>query len=123
MIPKLRELWDSGVRVLDIYWLQDNQLGDERWWCDVINDAMCEATDALWLWTVTNMEACLGADDECDHGVVFDDVLVEGTTYSDEVVKNAIVGWLHERNLMFDVRVINSSGTIGERRMLEQVNK
>ena len=123
MKEELRGLWDRGVRVLDIYWLQGNRLGDERWWCDVINDEICAATGEPWTWTVTSSASCLDADGDDSFGIAFDDVMVEGIPYSEEAVSNAIVQWLHDKALMFDVRVVDPSGTIGERRMLELLNE
>jgi hypothetical protein len=114
---ELKNLWKSGTKSLDIYWLEDNKPRAVRWWCDVMCDTVYKNE---WVWTViSRAEHENDLPDTCSNGDWF--IIVDEDKYSDDIVKDTIQNWLHTRGFQFQVNVVSSEGTNGERHMLEMI--
>ena len=120
----LKQMWNSGVRRLDVYWLEENEEGDEFWWCDVINDDLCDLCKTSWAWTVMSRveyeneepDDSTGKEEEEDWFIIVDE-----EKFSDDLVGDQIKRWLRDRGFNFEVEVIDSTGTKGEKQMLDAI--
>ena len=119
----LKQMWNSGVRMLDVYWLEENEEGHEYWWCDVINDDLCDLCKTSWIWTVMSR---VGYENEERHDLTMEEeddwfIIVDEEKFSDDLVGDQIKRWLQDRGFKFEVEVIDSAGTKGEKQMLARL--
>lgn len=115
----IKQLIDDGVKSLEIYWIEDIKNGDEVWWIDIHEDALCEVCDINWIWDVLSQQQ-VDCDDDLDdyYGSLETDIIVD-ESFSEDVVKDAVGGWLQERGLDIDVKVVSPNGRIAMERILE----
>ena len=121
MKNELKKLRDNSVTTLDVYWLEENDDGDGLWWCDVINDDLCWGCKTAWNWTVMsraeyNIDSTRGVNDDEDWFIVADG------EYSDDLVRRTIQDWLQHRGFVFDVVVVQSAGSVAEKRILNMID-
>ena len=119
----LKQLWNDGIRELNIYWLESNEEGDGCWWCDVINDNLCDLCKTSWAWTVMSRAE---RENEERHDLTMEEeedwfIIVDEEKFSDDLVGDQIKGWLRDRGFKFEVEVIDSAGTKGEKQMLDAI--
>jgi hypothetical protein len=119
----LKQMWNSGVRRLDVYWLEENEDGHEYWWCDVINDDLCDLCKTSWTWTVMSRVEYENEDPNDSTGKEEDwFIIVDEEKFSDDLVGDCIKQWLRDRGFEFEVEVIDSAGTKGEKQMLNAID-
>jgi hypothetical protein len=119
----LKQMWNSGVRMLDVYWLEENEEGHEYWWCDVINDDLNDLCKTSWVWTVMSRAE---RENEERHDLTMEEeddwfIIVDEEKFSDDLVGDQIKWWLRDRGFNFEVEVIDSAGTKGEKQMLDAI--
>lgn len=117
----LRQLWISGVRVLNVYWLEANDHGETCWWADVCEDAVNTLCKTRWVWTVVSKEFVASHDYIEPARESGEWELIVDVPFGDDVVKVAIEKWLGDRGFGFEVNVIDPAGTIEEKRISEMV--
>ena len=119
----LKQMWNSGVRRLDVYWLEENEEGHEYWWCDVINDDLNDLCKTSWIWTVMSRVE-YEKDEEPGDSTSFADwlIIVDEEKFSDGLISDHIKRWSRDRGFEFEVKVIDSAGTKGEKQMLDAIN-
>lgn len=117
----LRQLWISGVRVLNVYWLEANDHGETCWWVDVCEDAVNTLCKTRWVWTVVSKEFVASHDYIEPARESGEWEMIVGVPFGDDVVKVAIEKWLGDRGFGFEVNVIDPAGTIEEKRISEMV--
>lgn len=120
----LKQMWNSGVRRLDVYWLEENEEGDEFWWCDVINDDLNDLCKTSWIWTVMSR---VEYENKEHHDLTMEEeddwfIIVDEEKFLDDLIGDQIKGWLKERGFEFEVEVIDSTGTRGEKQMLNAID-
>ena len=107
-------LKNNGVTELSIYWMEDIKDGDDDWWVDVCEDQIDQICGFRWVWSVISKVTVDREIDEnlTNYGDDEDDcVVVVDALFSEEVIKQTIEGWLKEKGLVFDVKVIGPEGT------------
>ena len=119
----LTQLRNEGVKELDIYWLEENEKGDEYWWCDVVTDPVVEMSKlGGWVWTVIsraeyeNEEPGDSTSSDADWFIIVDE-----EKFSDDLVCDCIKWWLRDRGFDFKVNVINPDGTVESNRIFAMV--
>jgi hypothetical protein len=117
-------LQNKGIKTLDIYWLEDNEEGDPYWWVDIINDDLCELCKMHWIWTVMSQSEF---ENECSGMFTGEGedwfITVEEGGFSDDLVHDVVRTWLRKQGFKFDVQVIDSFGTKGEKRIIEMIDE
>ena len=122
----LKHLWNSGIHQLNIYWLEDITPDDAvTWWVDVCEDTLDAMCETRWAWDILS-KAEVDKDDTDDIMYRREDdecVIIVDELFSEDVIKNAVEGWLRERGHNFKVNVIDPEGTVEMTRMLEIVEE
>jgi hypothetical protein len=119
----LAQLQDWNITKLNIYWLEENEEGHEYWWCDVINDDLCDLCKANWIWTVMSR---VERENEERHDLTMEEdddwfIIVDEEKFSNDLISDHIKWWLRDRGFNFEVEVIDSVGTKGEKQMLDAI--
>ena len=118
----LKQMWNLGVRKLDVYWLEENEEGHEHWWCDVINDDLCDLCKTSWTWTVMSRVEYENEDPNDSTGKEEDwFIIVDEEKFSNDLIGDQIKRWSRDRGFEFEVEVIDSTGTRGEKQMLDAI--
>ena len=118
----VRQLINDGVKLLEIYWVEDIAVGEDCWWVDVYEDNLCDVCELNWIWDILSL-AQVNTDDNLDdyYGALDSDIIVD-KLFSEDVVKDAVIGWLNERNLDIDVNVVSPEGRDAMVRILESLD-
>ena len=98
----LREMWRSGIKTLDIHWMEINEVGDDTWWCDIVNDELNKLCATNWSWTALSEVESKNAD-WC--GLRASWMLICDGTYTDDLVCDTVRTWLRDHGHEFDVEV------------------
>lgn len=105
---KMREVLDElraeGYEILDIYYAEDIDSGENEWSVDVYQDEINERCHLNWTWTVARRKQ-LAVDGEGESDLPEWGIVVE-EPFSDAVVCKAIEGWLLGRGYEFGVRMV-----------------
>ena len=119
----LAQLQDWNITKLNIYWLEENEEGHAYWWCDVINDDLNDLCKTSWIWTVMSRVE-YEKDEEPGDSTSFADwlIIVDEEKFSDGLISDHIKRWSRDRGFEFEVKVIDSAGTKGEKQMLDAIN-
>ena len=113
ILEALEHLRDRGTEELDIYWLEENEDGDPYWWCDVINDRVCDLCKTHWSWTVMSRVEYENEEPGDSTGSDTDwFIIVDEEKFSDDLVGDRIKDWLRDRGFDFKVNVIDPEGTV-----------
>lgn len=100
----LNELWQEGHEILDLYYPEEMNAGEEAWSVDVYQDEINERCQLNWTWTVISRKQ-LEINSEKEDELPELNIVVEGL-FSDEVVSNAVERWLRRRGYEFRIRMI-----------------
>ncbi len=100
----LNELWQEGQEILDIYYPEEMDAGEEVWSVDVYQDEINERCQLNWTWTVISRKQ-LEINSEKEDELPELNIVVE-ELFSDEVVSNAVERWLRRRGYEFRIRMI-----------------
>ena len=100
----LDELREGGYEILDIYYAEDIDPGENEWSVDVYQDEINERCHLNWTWTVVSRKQ-LAVDGEGESDLPEWGIVVE-EPFSDAVVCKAIEGWLLGRGYEFGVRMV-----------------
>jgi hypothetical protein len=117
MINALNDLWEEGHETLDIYYPEEINVGDEKWYADIYQDDINELCDTNWTWTVISKKEVEESGEKVDDLSDFD-ILVE-EPFSEQVILDSVDKWLKDRGFEFKVRLIpmeeaRGSGSIKE---------
>ena len=119
----LKQLQDNGIETLDIYWLEENEEGDPYWWVDVINDDLYDLCKMNWIWTIMSRAEYENEPQDADEEVVDWFIVVDEGGFSDDLIHDVVRQWLRDRGFEFDVRVIDSADTKGEKLVMDTINE
>jgi len=104
MRKALDELWREGHEILDIYYAEEIDPGEEEWSVDVYQDEINERGHLNWTWTVmSRKQLAVDREEESD---LPEWVIVVEEPFSDAVVCKAIERWLLDRGYEFGVRMV-----------------
>ena len=119
----IQQLIDDGVKSLEIYWLEDVPPEEEVWWLDVHEDLIYEVCNTSWVWDILSQQQ-VDCDDSLDeyYGSLPTDIIVD-LPFSENVVRDAVVGWLKERDLNIEVKVVSPDGRVAMERILAGIDE
>jgi hypothetical protein len=104
MRKALDELREEGHEILDIYYAEEIDPGEEEWSVDVYQDEINERCHLNWTWTVmSRKQLVVDREEESD---LAEWVIVVEEPFSDDVVCKAVEGWLLDRGYEFGVRMV-----------------
>jgi hypothetical protein len=126
MEKALNKLWNEGQEILDIYYPEDIDQGEELWSVDVYQDELNERCHLNWTWTVISKKQLELDSEKEDHQPGW--VIVMDAPFSDEVVREAIEKWLRDNGYKFEVRMISfeeakGSGMVKKLREMVEIKK
>lgn len=118
----VKQLINNGVKSLEIYWLEDIADSDDCWWVDVHEDNLCDVCEIGWVWDVLS-QAQVDTNDSLDDyfGSLDTDIIVD-EPFSEDVVKDAVVGWLKSRYLDIAVKVVDPEGKDAMNRLVDMLS-
>ena len=100
----LDELREECYEILDIYYAEEIDPGEDEWSVDVYQDEINERCHLNWTWTVVSRkQMAVDREDERD---LPEWVIVVGEPFSDDVVCKAIERWLLGRGYDFGVKMV-----------------
>ncbi|MEA1906611.1 MAG: hypothetical protein U9N12_06625 [Euryarchaeota archaeon] len=100
----LDELREEGYEILDIYYAEEINPGDDEWSVDVYQDEINERCHLNWTWTVVSRkQLAVDSEEESD---LPEWVIVAEEPFSDAVVCKAIERWLLGMGYDFGVRMV-----------------
>nr|QNO41272.1 hypothetical protein BHHPIBDN_00002 [Methanosarcinales archaeon ANME-2c ERB4] len=104
MIKVLDELREEGYEILDIYYAEEIDSGEDEWSVDVYQDEVNERCHLNWTWTVmSRKQLAVDREEESD---LPEWVIVVEEPFSDAVVCKAIERWLLGRGYDIGVRMV-----------------
>ncbi|MEA3281410.1 MAG: hypothetical protein U9Q68_02460 [Euryarchaeota archaeon] len=122
MRKALDELREEGQEILDIYYAEEIDPGEEEWSVDVYQDEINERCHLNWTWTVmSRKQLAVDREEESD---LPEWVIVVEEPFSDDVVCKVVEKWLLGRGYEFGVRMVlleeaGGSGLIRELREMD----
>lgn len=105
MKKALDELCQKGYEILEIYYPEETETGEEVWSVDVYQDDINECCQLNWTWTVMSKKQ-LEIDGEKEEDLPEWNIAVEGP-FSDELVSEAVERWLKDRGYEFGIKMIS----------------
>lgn len=120
----LAQLRNEGTTTLKVYWLEENEEGNEYWWCDVMNDDLFGLCEMNWIWTV--MSRAEYENEEPGDSTNSDEdwfIIVDEEKFSHDLICDHIKWWLRDRGFDFKVNEIDPENIIGMNRVLETVGE
>jgi len=123
IVEGVRQLISDDVKSLEIYWIEDIADGEDCWWADVYEDNLCDVCEINWVWDVLS-QAQVDTNDSLDdyYGSIESDIIVD-TPFSEDVVKDAVVNWLKDRNLDIRVDVVSPDGRVAMMRIIDSLSE
>ena len=104
MRKALDELREEGHEILDIYYAEEIDPGEDEWSVDVYQDEINDRCHLNWTWTVmSRKQLVIDGEEESD---LPEWVIVVEEPFSDAVVCKAVERWLLGRGYDFEVRMI-----------------
>jgi len=108
IIRELQAMSDEGITTLKIYYYEDIDPGEIRWWVDVSNDRLNRACATNWVWTVLSEIEDAEYRTEYPDDMAEDYEMVVDEPFSEETVCGIIKYWINEScGLDFDVKMID----------------
>lgn len=109
----LQQMYDDGVRQIDVYFAEDIQDGDTLWSVDVMCDPVNDICNTNWTWVVESINLFKECVEEEGYFVADDYEIITCNPFSERVVCGAINHWLVCNDLSINVQMIDVDDAVG----------
>lgn len=113
IVEAVQDMYDAGIRSIDIYYAELISDGETEWSVDVMCDPINDICESSWTWTVESGELFMEVIKEDGYFIPEDWIIVTGYPFSEDVVHDAISDWLVANELVMQVRVIDIDDATG----------